>query len=732
MICACILTNNDEATISLCIQSVKDKVDEILVVDSYSEDMTVSVAKSLGANVYNVNWIENRSIGLNFVIENSKSSWVFIINPDEVLDNLTDLRLFAISHNQNLLQFCLVEASCYSDKGILSAIKSNEIRLIHKSLGFRFHGIIYENIKLNDNYSKLETKQTDILIHKNKFKLSSHNIELNLKLLNIELNNNPASVYYLLYKAKILFELRKVDESIDMLRYIASSDLSNLWKSQSLNILGDISINQGNYDLALQYYDQSIELNQFQTLPYVAIAYIKDINQDNFGAFNYLNMIGTSTNNDINYCFNFIIPDHELIFYKSKYLILIHNLNKAKALLTQNQNLLTKHQNLLFLYSNVLLKLGYIWQSFMIMRNLAINNQNENLFSDIYSKLNSQIINQSIPLLSLCMIVKNEENFLSDCLDSISEYVDEIIIVDTGSTDNTVNIANKFTDNIYHFNWVEDFSLARNECLKYAKGKWILYLDADERIDIKNANLMLETLKNVNSEIGAINCIVESNIRKSGGNTDKQRGIYPRLFRNYAFPYLQFRGAVHEQIIESVIECGGEIFDSKITIQHLGYNVGEESINQKSLRNLNLLKSQLLANPQSAYDWFQMSNTLLYLKKYDEAYSAMFNAVDLGTLAHNNLASAYNTLSQLSGLRKDFAKALEFADKSISLVKSQYFAHILKSEALRLLGNKNDAHKVLEELLSMSDFSEKTPSIGYDIDITPEIIKKYLLKLEES
>src|SRR3989344_364212 len=97
-------------------------------------------------------------------------------------------------------------------------------------------------------------------------------------------------------------------------------------------------------------------------------------------------------------------------------------------------------------------------------------------------------LNPSTSTLSLCMITKNEEQFLEQCLNSVKELVDEIIIVDTGSTDKTTEIAGKFTDKIYDFKWCDDFSAARNESLKHATKNWILVLDADEQLDQKSSN----------------------------------------------------------------------------------------------------------------------------------------------------------------------------------------------------------------------------------------------------
>ena len=105
--------------------------------------------------------------------------------------------------------------------------------------------------------------------------------------------------------------------------------------------------------------------------------------------------------------------------------------------------------------------------------------------------------------LSLCMITKNEEQFLADCLNSVKNIVDEIILVDTGSSDKTVEIAKSFEAKIHFFEWCDDFAAARNESLKYATKEWILILDADEIIS-KSDGLKIKELINNKNEIATI------------------------------------------------------------------------------------------------------------------------------------------------------------------------------------------------------------------------------------
>ena len=99
------------------------------------------------------------------------------------------------------------------------------------------------------------------------------------------------------------------------------------------------------------------------------------------------------------------------------------------------------------------------------------------------------------PTLSCCMIVRNEEQFLLQCLESIKDVVDEIIVVDTGSADRTVQIAGEFGAKVYHHPWNNDFSEARNVSLSYATCDWILIMDADEELEQEDGPLLLSLLK---------------------------------------------------------------------------------------------------------------------------------------------------------------------------------------------------------------------------------------------
>ncbi|HHT9111902.1 MAG: glycosyltransferase [Planctomycetes bacterium] len=195
------------------------------------------------------------------------------------------------------------------------------------------------------------------------------------------------------------------------------------------------------------------------------------------------------------------------------------------------------------------------------------------------------------PKLSACMIVKNEEELLPNCLNSIKDAVDEIIVVDTGSTDNTVTIAKEFKAKVYHHPWNDSFSEARNHCLNHASGDWILQIDADEELeqaDIPKLRLAISDNR-YNGIIIAIQSII-----KDGLHTF----YHPRIFRRGKGFY---KDIIHEQ---TIIE--GERLPTEIRLYHHGYNLDEKKMRIKWQRTTHLLKKQIAQNKHDGFAWFNL------------------------------------------------------------------------------------------------------------------------------
>ena len=155
---------------------------------------------------------------------------------------------------------------------------------------------------------------------------------------------------------------------------------------------------------------------------------------------------------------------------------------------------------------------------------------------NLYAK--KQDCESNSPTISLCMIVKNEEENLARCLDSARDIVDEIIIVDTGSTDRTVDIAESYGARVFYHPWEGSFSKARNYSLKYATCDWILILDADEELNKEGTPRLKEIAEN--NECPVVSFIIKNKYKNS---TQEGYAQMVRLFKN--FSGVHYKGIVH-------------------------------------------------------------------------------------------------------------------------------------------------------------------------------------------
>lgn len=203
--------------------------------------------------------------------------------------------------------------------------------------------------------------------------------------------------------------------------------------------------------------------------------------------------------------------------------------------------------------------------------------------------------------VSACMIVKNEQDLLGDCLASIRDWVDEIIVVDTGSTDRTVEIAQSYGAKVYHHPWEGDFSKARNQSLSYATCDWIFIVDADERIYADDVPHLQKLLKDERAQVISIN------VYNVYGDGDTGVTFLPstRLFRRSLG--LRYDGIVHNVLVYSETQ---PILRTGIRLRHLGYGLDKEKMQKKFARSKELLEKQLTETPDNAFALFNYAQLL--------------------------------------------------------------------------------------------------------------------------
>ncbi len=231
------------------------------------------------------------------------------------------------------------------------------------------------------------------------------------------------------------------------------------------------------------------------------------------------------------------------------------------------------------------------------------------------------------PLLSACLIVKNEENDLPRCFASLDRLADEVVVYDTGSTDNTLALARRAGATVIEGTWDDDFARARNAALAHCRGRWILHLDADETIETDIARLR-ERLDSPAAPDALVVPIVNVSEGASAENATEHRNI--RLFRRERG---EWRGRLHEQVVERPGQppLASALLDD-VRIVHTGYSADAIARKDKQERNLRVARAGLEDdNDTSAHSLLNVARSLSFAGQPEEALESFRGAVDAST-----------------------------------------------------------------------------------------------------
>lgn len=304
----------------------------------------------------------------------------------------------------------------------------------------------------------------------------------------------------------------------------------------------------------------------------------------------------------------------------------------------------------------------YFFKLRPFLNNLDINNVTNEWIEHIDYKRKEDIMERN-KTVSLCMIVKNEERYLGKCLESVKDLVDEMIIVDTGSTDKTVEIAKKMGASVYHYEWDNDFSKARNYSLSHAKMDWILLMDGDDAFCREDRDKYI-TLVNSSKKDGHFFKTL-SYVGDLPGK-DVVMNLNLRLINNnkgYCF-----KGAIHEQIICNNQPTDYSKFSSEdIRVFHYGYLLKVISEKNKRKRNIEIIQSELEKDPNNHFHIFNLGNEYFALGDIDKAL-VMFNKI-YPTLKYNLGYSSKLVIRRIMCLfeLRLFDKALEAIDEGLKI-----------------------------------------------------------------
>ena len=255
------------------------------------------------------------------------------------------------------------------------------------------------------------------------------------------------------------------------------------------------------------------------------------------------------------------------------------------------------------------------------------------------------------------MIAKNEESLVGRCLDSVKAVADEMIVVDTGSTDRTAAIAREFGATVVPFDFtVVDFARARNLAIERARGNWILMLDADETLEAAGASMVSEFVadeRNAGYFLERVN--------RSSESEKPFTDFVVRLFPNR--PHVRYRGRVHETVDASIVAGGGKLIQSTIRIDHR-FRADADTRRRKNRWYIEILKEEIAADPSDDSRLDFLAAEYHQLEMYEEATAIAERIAEVrpnDARAHL-FAGVYHLL-----YRPDFSRARTDLERALQL-----------------------------------------------------------------
>jgi glycosyltransferase involved in cell wall biosynthesis len=291
--------------------------------------------------------------------------------------------------------------------------------------------------------------------------------------------------------------------------------------------------------------------------------------------------------------------------------------------------------------------------------------------------------------VSLCMIVKDEERFLADALRSVAGVVDELCIVDTGSSDRTVAIAEEFGARVTHLPWSDDFAQARNAALAMARRRWIIVLDADERLTPGSTEALRKIGQSSAHYRGYwISCRnLNDDIKGSGATSNTIVRIFPND------PRIRYRNAIHEFVALDGSEAGIPSDIAPIEIIHHGYLGEVVRERAKAERNLRLSRAAVERDPTDTFHHYNLAMALVLARDAAGAIAELEVVRERTRVVPRGFrANALVTLAELYASRRDgSANALRAIEEALTVAPTYSNAHFMHGRLLAAAGRLYEA-----------------------------------------
>lgn len=262
------------------------------------------------------------------------------------------------------------------------------------------------------------------------------------------------------------------------------------------------------------------------------------------------------------------------------------------------------------------------------------------------------------PLISAAILTKNSEKFIDQCLASIRDAVDEIVLADSGSTDRTLEIAKKYGPKLYEYTWQDDFAHARNFVISKATGEWVFVIDSDEVLETEDKEILRRTVRNAKGDAFVVSL-----------KDLKQQTVIamPRLVRNNG--HIRYRRRLHENWYDDRSEHGDVLAErADISLLHFGYAIPEEDFQKKRERNARIFGRELEENPNDPENLYFVGTGQNELGNFNEAAEYLRKAFKLSAGRPVNQAFILNELIHSLGPLQRYEEIVDLIFSNHQLV----------------------------------------------------------------
>jgi GT2 family glycosyltransferase/Flp pilus assembly protein TadD len=310
------------------------------------------------------------------------------------------------------------------------------------------------------------------------------------------------------------------------------------------------------------------------------------------------------------------------------------------------------------------------------------------------------------PRFSLVMMVKNEENNIADCLACVRDLVDEMIVVDTGSTDRTKEIATAMGAKVFDFPWVDSFSAARNEGLRHASGEWVFWLDADDRLDEANREKLRALFGKLGREQAAY--VMDCRCLEAPPRSDTVVN-HVRLFRRD--PHLRWTHRVHEQILPALRAIGTQVQFCDVEIHHVGYR--DPALRKtKGQRDLRLLEIERQELPDHPFTLFNLGQAYRDIGRPEEALPFMQRSIALSDPGDSIVRKLYAMVAACHRQLGKPAEALQACLDGRKLYPDDEELLFTEGLARREMGDVTGAESCLRRLIDGREAGDHLSSVA--------------------